>query len=318
MTLCIAATCIHQKRPAIILCSDWRSESGDLAGGDVEDKLTWIAQRRWAALKAGTISDADKLAIVYRSLLSTIPMGLTKETVLPTLNTAFTHYRLMLINEYLCNSIGVEYYSLLSGVKRFSEDESEPVEFPEQFVDAKLREVESLPYPCCQLIVAGFTGEGIPIVCIVNEPPAEGSSSRIRLESNFAAIGSGASAATMALYRRQHIGNDTGLMRAIYHVYEAKLLGEVSPGVGDSTSITILFQNGECWDLSSAGHDYMAERFEYFGPMSIGKSRRRKLEPPWFSVKSKYFENYEAPWEGSQAPQAPNPAMASTTTTTAL
>ena len=66
MTLCIAATCMHGPLSAIVLCSDWRSESGDLAGGDVEDKLTWIVPHQWAALKSGIISDADKLADEYQ------------------------------------------------------------------------------------------------------------------------------------------------------------------------------------------------------------------------------------------------------------
>jgi hypothetical protein len=87
-------------------------------------------------------------------------------------------------------------------------------------------------------------------------------------------------------------------MQSIYHAFEAKLVGEVSPGVGDATSITVVFSNGNVWDLSSRGHKYMLERFDYFGPMRIAPNKKRKeLKTPWFPFDKECFIPYEAPWE---------------------
>lgn len=291
MTLCIAATCVHENEPAIVLCSDWRAESGDLAGGDVEDKLSWIVPGEWAALKAGVISDADRLAVVYRTTFHNLKEKITPETVLPTFTGAFQHYRLSLITDYLIATSGIDYMTLLKGVRT---SESDPfVEFPESYIEKKLNDIEAVPFPNCQLIVAGFVGT-MPFLCVLNESSSDNLSwSRTRLETNFAAIGSGASSALTSLYRREHTGASVGLMKALYHVYEAKLLGEISPGVGVSTSIIVLFPNRRCWVLTGPGHEYMEKRFDYFGPMKIGNKKRPNLSGPFFKFDGDYFAEYD-------------------------
>ena len=85
-------------------------------------------------------------------------------------------------------------------------------------------------------------------------------------------------------------------MRAIYNVYEAKLSGEVSPGVGDATSISVLFPGGYCWDLNDAGHKFMLERYRYFGPIAFNH-KRPKLTRPYFKFDSALFEEYEMGWQ---------------------
>ncbi|MEK7992432.1 MAG: hypothetical protein AAB403_01385 [Planctomycetota bacterium] len=312
MTLCIAATCTHQKQPIVILCSDWRAESGDLAGGDVEDKLSWIKGPTWAVLKAGIIPEADKLIAVYQTMLSAMGALPNSETLLPTLNAAFQQYRQLLINEYLSLTLGISYPALLGGVELPGASTTDKILFPEAFVEKTLLDIEQIPFPNCQLILAGFV-EGLPFIVSANEDPADGMSySRLRIQSNFYAIGSGASAAMMTLYRREHKGAETCLMQAIYHVYEAKLLGEVSPGVGETTSITVVFPSGECLDLSTKGHRYMEECFEHFGPLKITKGLKRTISPkPDFRFSSEYFEEYKPAWgkslisKGTTVPQDP-------------
>jgi hypothetical protein len=296
MTLCIAAVCTHNNNePAIVLCSDWRAETGDVAGGDVQDKLSWIVPWKWAALKAGIIADADRVVEAFAVLFQQFPEPITLGNVRPLMDIGFQKYRWRITDDYLRARLAVDYASLLGGVK--VEVDKPNLMFPEAFVEEKLHEVENIPIPNCLLIVAGFV-EGIPIICVVNEPDnGSGSYCRTRFESNFAAIGSGAPAALISLYRREHTATDVPLMKAVYHAYEAKLSGEVSPGVGDATSITVLFPDGTCWNLSTAGFRYIEERYAYFGPMRIGNKKRPKLNPPFFSFKEEYFNDYAFPWD---------------------
>lgn len=299
MTLCIAAICIHEKKPAIVLCSDWRSETGDVAGGDVQDKLSWITPGSIAALKAGPIADADRLAAVVKATFEQVLIPLSVDSVRPVLDVAMQRYRWMLIDHYLQARLGIDYAALVGGMKVLNDPGAPNVFYPDDFINEKLHEVENVPIPNCQLIVAGFI-ENQPMVAILNEPTDPSSYARTRFESNFAAIGSGSPAALISLYRREHTAPDVPLMKAAYNVYEAKLVGEVSPGVGDATSITVLLSNGECWDLTTAGHKYLGERFDYFGPLRHGR-KRTALKPPYFVFREEYFEPYEFPWKPSEA-----------------
>jgi hypothetical protein len=295
MTLCIAAICTHEDRPAIVLCSDWRSETGDVAGGDVQDKLSWIVPRRFAVLKAGIITEADRLAEIVKTTIERMPVALSAESVRPALDLAMQAHRWVLIDQYLQARLGINYAALIAGMKTSTEPDASTVFLPGDFINEKLHEIENLPIPNCQLIITGFAGT-TPIVAVVNEPADAWSNARTRLDTNFAAIGSGAPAALISLYRREHTAPNVPLMKAAYNVYEAKLIGEVSPGVGDATSITVLLSNGECWDLTTAGHKYLGERYDYFGPLRYGR-KRTNLKAPFFELKKKYFEPYEFPWQ---------------------
>jgi hypothetical protein len=216
---------------------------------------------------------------------------------------AFQNYRLQLINDYLMAKLGISYPWLIGGMKAEPEA-SDNLEFPATFVERMLEDVANIPYPNCDLIVTGFIENGVPVICQVNEEPQQGSFSRVRIDANFCATGSGASAAIMSLYKREHTGSSCDLMQALYHVYEAKIIGEVSPGVGTSTSITVMLSNGDILDLSRKGFDYMAALFDYFGPLPIGR-RKRPDNKPAFMFNEEYFEEYEAPWERWSYPSIP-------------
>lgn len=304
MTVCIAAICMHEGSPAIILCSDWRAESGDVAGGDVEDKLAWIVPKSWVALKAGVVADADRMLAAYHYSFTHHPIS--QLGLVPAFIAAFQQYRLTLINDYLIATLGIQYTDLLGGVKTNQDPASPLTQLPESYIEKKLVDVENVPFPSCHLIIAGYAANSIPVLCVVNDwTDPKQSWAGNRFESNFCAIGSGAAAALTVLYRREHIAPEVHLMQGIYNVFEAKLAGEVSPGVGDATSITILFPDGKCWDLSSKGHRYMLERYNYFGPMKVGR-KRPNLKAPFFAFSQDFFEDYKPPvwnkWENSQSP----------------
>ncbi|MGB0014158.1 MAG: hypothetical protein WBQ03_21345 [Candidatus Sulfotelmatobacter sp.] len=58
---------------------------------------------------------------------------------------------------------------------------------------------------------------------------------------NFAAIGTGSYVAIPAMHQREHDENKS-LMETIYTVDEAKRLAQVVPGVGGTTSISVIIQ----------------------------------------------------------------------------
>ncbi len=160
-----------------------------------------------------------------------------------------------LTDDYLIATLGIPYACRLGGIKNA---EGEALAFPAGFVEEKLHQIESLAFPDCLLIVAGFVEETQPVIGVLNEvgPTAW---CRVRLEKNFAAIGSGAPAALISLYRREHTGPDVPLMRAIYNVYEAKLSGEISPGVGDANfDIGAVSEWGLLGLERDAGHKFSA------------------------------------------------------------
>jgi hypothetical protein len=306
VTLCISAICTHEDKPAIVLCSDWRSETGLVAGGDVQDKLGWVVPKRIAALKAGSVAEADRLQGIIKAVFEQELTPLSTTTVGPKLDFAMQAYRWLKIDHHLQARYGINYAGLISGLKVSPEQESPSVFLPDEFVMEKLHEIEAVPVPDCQLILAGFI-DNVPMVAVVNEPQSSWSAVQTRFDSNFAAIGSGAAAALISLYRREHTAPDVQLMKACYSVYEAKLVGEVSPGVGDATSITVLLPNGERWDLTDAGHKYLGERFDYFGPLRYGR-KRQMLKAPFFKFDKKYFEPYELPWnQESDTGAVPDP-----------
>src|SRR5437016_8072661 len=130
MTLCIAAICTHESEPAIVLCSDWRSETGDVAGGDVQDKLSWIVRGKFTALKAGPIADADRLAAVVKATFEQVLVPMTLDTVGPVLDLAMQRYRWMLIDHYLQVRLGIDYSTLVGGMKLMNDPNAPNVCYP--------------------------------------------------------------------------------------------------------------------------------------------------------------------------------------------
>jgi hypothetical protein len=132
------------------------------------------------------------------------------------MDASFRRYKWELADGYLSVSLGLNYEDLVPGIPF---DSGERKEFRDEFVEQKLAEIEQLPIPNCQLIVAGFTQEKKPIVCVVNEPMQSHSDSPVRFDTNFAAIGSGFPAAMISLYKREHMAPECQLMKAAYHVF---------------------------------------------------------------------------------------------------
>ena len=136
-------------------------------------------------------------------------------------------------------------------------------------MEEQLAVVESITLEA-QLVIAGFSERNDACLFVVNEEFGKNKAT-LRRDSNFVAIGSGAPAANVTLYRREHIGRSKSLMETLYVVYEAmQLSGEISPGVGKSRfPMDILSPHRAPQSLADAGYDYLANRYKQFGPKQI-------------------------------------------------
>ena len=109
---------------------------------------------------------------------------------------------------------------------------------------------------------------------------------------DFAAIGSGETIAEAILFYRRLIST-AHLMKAAYVVYEAKRMGEITPGVGESTSMIVAEFKGKnlCWwNVSDRGMAFLEGLFiEHFGP----KELRGEPAPDGFLV------GVGASWKGA-------------------
>ncbi len=96
---------------------------------------------------------------------------------------------------------------------------------------------------------------------------------------DFAAIGSGAMVAEPILYQRALRELSSPLEKAMYVVYEAKRLGEISPGVGEATVIEIGTMNLKETDPAKIVWHFAGSRFveplekafRRFGPRPINE-----------------------------------------------
>jgi hypothetical protein len=103
------------------------------------------------------------------------------------------------------------------------------------------------------LLVAGFVDETDldsgevsprPFLAVVDEiTDVSGSQEYVRLEYEFAAIGSGQYTALSSLYRREQDSTNS-LHRSLYKVYEANRLSEKVPGVGERGKDIFLCHTG--------------------------------------------------------------------------
>jgi len=96
-------------------------------------------------------------------------------------------------------------------------------------------------------------------------------------EENFSAIGSGAHVASAALFQREH-DSSVKLMNALYNVFEAKRLGEISPGVGVSTTIDVMLSDGSVRAISDECFDTLEKFFRRYGPKQISKDFEFRAE----------------------------------------
>jgi hypothetical protein len=115
----------------------------------------------------------------------------------------------------------------------------------------------------------------------------------VRLETDFATIGSGSYIASSTLFHRnQHWERD--LMYTMYSVFEAKRFAEGVPGVGPTLLSMDVLAPGSIQSLSDAGYKYCEKLWSRFGPRPI-----RELHKGKFEMKEEFLEPFSTtgdPW----------------------
>jgi hypothetical protein len=280
MTLCIAAVCDDRFNtdPKIVLCTDLERGVEGIGASETEDKLGFVRQG-WPTLIAGGISRAKELINVYAAHLEKYFAEINEFTLMDHLRIPAHTQKEKIIDEYLKQTYAFDrHYFYGQGMSSL----------PQTFISSVVDNIARIRLDG-SLIIAGFidetnfnTGEKskrpfLGVVDVAND--ITGSQEYVRLEYEFAAIGTGAGTALSSLYRRKQ-GSKNSLKRTLYDVYEANRLSENVPGVGkEYIAMYVLNSDGTVKELTEDAFSYLNELYSKFGPQKIeGKKLNSKPE----------------------------------------
>jgi 20S proteasome alpha/beta subunit len=212
MTLCIAAISMRPE-PCIILVADTQVET-DISSAEIEVKVKAIKAPNWIGMFSGVVSNARELLARMQQAAAAVDLALSNTQDL--FQKAIWSYKDHLVESYLRSRFSLSF-------KDFQQNEH----MPENQANEAWIEIERINTEC-DLILAGFIDRQPYLFSM------EQDQERLCPEHHFAAIGSGSTIGRSMLYfRRQN--RTEGLDKTIYHLYEAKKMGENSPGVGSRT-----------------------------------------------------------------------------------
>jgi hypothetical protein len=287
MTVCIAAICQQDKAnkdSRIVLCLDWRSET-EFGGSETSDKLRTLP-KGWVALMSDSMSRCEELIAQYETHFRELKEVADDKALFEEMKKPAHKQKETLANDYLRQVLGISYADLVSPTKKI----------PDDIVTHRLEEVAKIRLRAT-LILAGFVStqqgesgdakENHPYLFVVDDQPDH--EDVVRVEENFAAIGSGAYAVIPALHQREH-DEDKSLMETIYSVYEAKRLAEVVPGVGEDTSLHVMYPDGRMMTWSDSLWERCDWLFERLGPkLRIGEKKASQ----YFEFKDDFLEPFD-------------------------
>jgi hypothetical protein len=251
MTLCIAAIAEEEGDPRIVLCADWKSTS-NLGATETADKMKWLQKPRWVVMRAGVSSHSTRMIRSFKAFFR--DKEITDVNAADLIEEAVYEHARKLRERYSQMTMGMSYEKLQKWAV------AAPQLGP---VQEALGEIKKLRAEC-SLIIAGFTKSDKPVICKIRQtasPPFH----EITIEDHFAAIGEGSGIATPSLYRREYDCN-VPLEKAIYQIYEAKVLAETVSSVGDATSVDILYPKGRAASVNTKGHLYLEGLLKKYGP----------------------------------------------------
>ena len=282
MTLCIAAICDDgSKDPKIVLCADMERTAEGIGASETEDKLGFV-KHGWPTLVAGMISRANDLVNVYAAYLKENENKINKFNLIDHLRLPAHSQKEKLVEEYLRQTYAFD-RTYFYGPGSAS--------LPNTFVSNVTENISRIKLDG-SLLIAGFinetdldSGETLPgpFLAVIDEvTDVSGSQEYVRLEHEFAAIGSGQYTALSALYRREQDSTNS-LRRTLYKVYEANRLSEKVPGVGERyIAMYVLYSDGRVEELTTEGYEYLSDLYKQFGP--------QKIESKKFSHKREFFK----------------------------
>jgi hypothetical protein len=300
MTLCIAAICDDRNRtdPKIVLCADMERTAEGIGASEIEDKLGFV-KHGWPTLVAGTISRANELINVYAGYFKDHEGEINEFNLIDHLRLPAHNQKEKLVEEYLRQTYAFDRaYFYGSGGSSL----------PETFVSAVTENISRIKLDG-SLLVAGFINETDfdsgdisprPFLGVIDETTdVSGSQEYVRLEYEFAAIGSGQYTALSSLYRREQDSTNS-LRRTLYKVYEANRLSEKVPGVGEEyIAMYILYSDGRVEELTTEGYKYLRDLYKKFGPQKIDSKK--------FLNKREFFKALDISAKTLKRPPSPMP-----------
>jgi len=227
MTLCIAAACKEGEASRIVLCTD-EMVSTEVSSSETEFKLVHLP--RFIGMFSGFTSDARELLSIYEKYLSDQRSnnGLSNLSAHEWLEKfrAPIRVRKKAHIEHLLAGHGLTFKEYADRSDKLGDLRKEV------WQEAENRAFE------VELLMTGFTEEksqalsASHLICRVIRGDAE-------VHTNFACIGAGREAAEQSLHRREQ-DSYVQLAQTLYHVYEAKRMGEQSPRVGKRTTLAVM------------------------------------------------------------------------------
>jgi hypothetical protein len=288
MTLCIAATCVNDitadqmNQAAIVICADAMVTAG---GSSSETGFKREEIGPYVALYSGCISEAYELLSAYRDYLATNPLRdpLSGAERLTQLRQPLEDHKRRKLDHLVRMRIGISHADFLQ-----LGDQVDPE------IRALLRaEIWALSVGV-DLLFASFA----PGATTVQESFDRAFIFRLRegdieVHKNFACIGEGALAAEQSLHRREQ-SDLTLLSKTLYHVYEAKKMGELARSVGEQTMLAVMEpdNNGEIpWlirPLTPAAKDYLDDCFRRYGPQRVGQDAISFPADPFIDMRQRW------------------------------
>jgi hypothetical protein len=295
MTICIAAMCQQDERneeSRIVLCYDWKAEQ-EFGGSETSDKMRDLP-KGWVALMAGVMPRAEELVAQYETHLRTLKEVKDDADLFAEMKIPARKHKENLATDYIWQTMGVSYADLVSPAKKF----------PESIVEQRLNEVAQIKLGAT-IILAGFaatdqgkeTRKPLPYIFVVDDQGDH--QDVVRVEENFAAIGTGAYVAIPALHQREQ-DDGLSLMQTLYNVMEAKILSQVVPGVGQATEIDVLYPDGTLKRWSNPLFDRLGKLFDKLGPTLVIEEKDAKKH---FEFK----EEYLIPFDADEEEEKPKP-----------
>lgn len=268
MTLCIAAACTIDRtgQSAVVLCSDMM-ESTDISSSETMYKHFDLGP--YVALVSGTVSESRKLRAFYADYFKAQPLGnsISESERAQHLAEGLNLFKRQRIDNFVQQKIGITYEKFL-----------DPSTNLDPIRKGKISElIEELPEEVDVLFANVTAGADIAF----GNPFDKAFIFRqwmqnVEPHGNFACIGDGRDAAEQSLHRRQQ-SPSTRLSKTLYHVYEAKKMGEQAPRVGNKTVVSVMAATPasratgilDTIQLDSDALNRLEEYYQRFGPQPV-------------------------------------------------
>jgi hypothetical protein len=241
VTLCIAADCDFEGAPAIVLCCDWRAQTGAEGGVLIgTDDVYKIRQRGPATiLIAGHPTQGDELVNACKQAIddfSRAPIDLDHDLAtnrfFEALRSSAEKRKSEIIDHHVAMRLGRSYAELLK--------------LPTDNFIELWSEINGLNLGA-DLIIGIVTNE--PTIITLDRWGS------VQWHTNYAAIGEGADVARAMLCLQTWQGDQSGkgpltsvpLPRCLYRVYEAKKASHIAnpSSVGEATQFEVLLAQGK-------------------------------------------------------------------------